>query len=243
MRIGRATTRARAALEPFKRQAVFAAVFIFLVVFQVRAISVWKHGVPACDPGRHTRLVGNLGGAVVAQTMRLETDGFSSVTVRARAHGATPRGDVRIDLVDITMGPTGERRLFRDVRPAGELVRSDTFTFTFPPLAASNGRFYRLEIRPPGGADGQGLALVASRQACYRDGMLQINGREQWGDLAFTAGADRDTIFRAVDLAFQRGGSATFPSRWSTIAAWLLFNVALAAFLWGLLVPPLRTDA
>lgn len=204
-----------------------------LIGYQIHAIFLETHGVPSCVPGSRTRLLDPLGGsAAVAQTMTLESDGFSSIALAARSERVRVEGEVEFELLDVTDTTSRPSPFFRRVEPAAAVAAADEFTVRFPSIAASAGRTYRLEIRMPGTASRQGLALVASRDACYRGGMLLVDEREVWGDLAFRARAETDTVFRAAAWALVHSAMPLRSKGW-LIAAWLLYNLALAAFLVG----------
>jgi len=105
-------------------------------------------------------------------------------------------------------------------------------TFNFRPVAGSAGGVFqfRLQLLRPIPADHPAVGLMASFDDAVPEGTLTIGGREQWGDLGFEAGGDRETVYDA----FRRHTDSSLPAplRAMPIQLGLLFayNCALVMF-------------
>jgi hypothetical protein len=229
---------ARAPARPVRqRLAAFFVVFGALAGGEVYGLFVRETGVPRVDRGPDARLVGEIAGsAAVAQTFVVGVDGFDGVTVEARPFGDAAAGTVVFDVAQIDPRLESSAQvtpLYRILRPARDVVRAPRYRIAFPPIAGSHGRLYRLEVRVPDAAPGQGLGLWATRDQVYRGGVLTVNGREEWGDLVFRASAARATPFRDM----QHRLAAWHPAAGSPLllgALLVLYNAGLALATWFL---------
>lgn len=125
----------------------------------------------------------------------VKAPGFSSVTVYPRPASRAPTGNVLISLYDVT--DDREPQAIRQVSaPTAELAGSESLTLQFPPQP-STYREYALEVSVVNGSDGQGIGLLATRGGMsndiYRAPAMFINGRLQFGNLAFRTTVDGAT--------------------------------------------------
>ena len=193
--------------------------------YECYALFVQPHGL-AGNGGGPTRLVGEIAlGTGVRQTFWMNADGLNGIAVRARASGATVEGDAVLELSEILDG-VGTAGIYRIVHPAQHLAASSSYWWRFPPLEHSRGRRYRLSIQLPETPDGSGLVLEATVENAYREGMLWLGDREQWGDLVFETSAARATVFAGLQSLWRDlpwgVGAVSFG------VVFVLFNVALA---------------
>jgi hypothetical protein len=110
-----------------------------------------------------------------------------------------------------------------------------TYRFEVPAIAASAGRRYRLEISAPAAAPATALGFRATRDQAYAGGALTVGGREQWGDLVFSARAEQATVFRRLEHRL-RSWPIWIRSRVTLGALMVIYNWALVVFAWHLLV-------
>jgi hypothetical protein len=226
---------------------VFVTLFGALFAIEIHLLFYRQSGVPAVARGDRPRLLGEVAGpAAIVQTFRMETDGLSGITVEARPSKDRVSGLVVFSLREIpapvTPIPTPHAppaaavspTLFRVLKPATQVVAAESVRVDFEPIEDSKGRMYQLRIEAPDVPAGQGIALWATRDQAMRGGVLTVNGREEWGDLVFTAHATRATLFRRIEYAL-RGQPAWLRSRVTLGFLIVLYNWALAAFTWYML--------
>jgi hypothetical protein len=227
---------------PLRRRAgVFALVLSVIVGAELYAVFVQQQGVPRSTLGRRRFLAGEVAGAVVvSQTLRMDAPGFHRIRVYAQPFSQPVSGDVIFTLKEIARD--GERELYRLVRPAASVVRGGSFDVDFPAIAASEGRRYRLEVRAPNAPAGRGIGLWATNEERHAGGALFIDGKEQWGDLAFDAFAASSTAYDYVDRAL-RGKPWPLSARPFLGAVFVAYNVGLAALLWMFIVRRPRDGA
>lgn len=139
-------------------------------------------GRPSND-GLRRYVLGEIAGDLNAgQTLALRADGLSSVTIYPRPTNDAPSGSATIELRDVTTEPPVV--IQQQTTPVAELVDAGEVTLSFPPQR-SFARRYELELRVADAPKGQGLGLLATRGAGYRDGRLRVIGRNRFGDLVF----------------------------------------------------------
>jgi hypothetical protein len=230
------------------RTFVFVALAGALFVYEAWVLFVHQTGVPVIAPGDRPRLAGEIAGRVVlTQSFTLEAAGLSAIVIEP--HGpaeGSQEGDVVFLLVDLgnAVRPAADgagvvegREVARVVRPLAEVVASSRYRISFPPIADSAGKRYRLIIAAPALSPGRGLQVLATRDQTYAGGVLTVGDKEEWGDLVFRAEAEDATIFRRVQAAL-RHAPLWLGSPWVLGAIVLLYNWALAVFAWYMLVPP-----
>lgn len=124
--------------------------------------------------------------------------------------------------------------LVRVTPPVTEVFRRSRYEFSFPGIERPAGREFRVSVSLPATPPGQGLTLLTGREDRYGPGRLGIDGRDQWGDLAFDTRATG--AVRAGRLDQWLGAYPRWmQSSWLLVAvllalnAWLLWAVRLAA--------------
>lgn len=215
-----------------RRLLVFGLVFGGLLVYQVWALAIVDYGVPEVAAGRSPVWLGEVAGPVtVAQTFRVDANGLSGVTVRARPAGASPRADLDVvfEIAEIAEDRSF-RPLFRMARRFDEVVATRHHTIRFPPIAGSAGRRYRVEIGVPLAGAGEGIDVLASREPRHGGGAAFLGGREHWGDLEFAATAAEATAVRRLEARL-----ASWPGAGARLMLGVLFiayNAVLGLFVW-----------
>jgi hypothetical protein len=214
----------------------FWALLVFGVVWwQVHAVFVRQSQVAACEADE-TVLVGEVAGdTTVSQVFAMPLDQLSGVTVHARPHGTRASGAVEFGLSAID--EKGEASLlFRQARPVEEVLARDGYTWSFGPVAGSEGRRFRVEVGMPETKAGEGIGLVATRGDTCRAGALVVGDRERWSDLVFSTTSPLATAFGRLRHALRSVPAWLF-SPWLVFLVFALYNAALAAGLWLLLRP------
>ena len=215
---------------------VLAVLYVPVLVFQVQKLWLEPSGIAVSGDGGWPVLAGEIAGHLnVSQTLHMRAAGFEAITVKVRPWKERPVGTVFFRLFD--MGVGNERTLlFEAMRSAEAVVAADTFTWRFHPIANSRDRRYELEVSMPSAPPGQGLGLVASADRLYRDGLLRINGKGQWGDLVFTTGATSEHVYRGFASSL-RGAPEWMRSPVLHGAAFACLNACLCLLLWLALRP------
>lgn len=136
-------------------------------------------------------------------------------------------GALRFELHDFT---DGVRILSRYV-PAAELGRGRGYRLAFDRQRDSLGREFRLDVSAPDPTRlATGVALWANKGDAYDAGVLFINDRERWADLAFTTHAPAGRSHLAKIAAFSTGASGTargFLTLLAMAAYWVVLAVVL----------------
>lgn len=218
--------------RPPGRRIAFTVAVVMVLGGQLYGIFGQQQGVPRSTLGRPKFLAGEVsGGTVVSQTLWLDAPGFHRIRIYAEPFSESVTGDVVFTLKEVT--PHAERELYRIVRPAAAVVQDDAFDIDFPALAQSEGRRYRIDVRAPNTPVGHGVGLWATNGERHAGGALFIDGKEQWGDLAFDAFAASSRAFDYLDRPLH---DKPWPvsARWFLGAVFVAYNVALAALLWML---------
>jgi hypothetical protein len=215
-----------------RRLLVFGLVFGGLLAYQVWALAVVDYGVPEVEAGRSPVWLGEVAGPVtVAQTFRVDANGLSSVTVRARPAGASPRPDLDVVFEVAEVGDDRSvRPLFRMARRLDEVVATRRYTIGFPPIADSVGRRFRVEIGVPLAGAGEGIELLASREPRHGGGAAYLGGREHWGDLEFSATADGATAVPRLEARLASWPEAGVRAMLGVL--FVSFNAVLGLFVW-----------
>jgi hypothetical protein len=121
-------------------------------------------------------------GVRLAEAFTMYADGFTAITVRPSQVG-TPRGTLRFE-ISVSPPDTAPTVRRADV-PAMDVVRGDTFRFTFPPIAYSKNDQYRLTITSTPGMPAGGVAFWRTKENTNPEDMLIFNGVQRWGDLVY----------------------------------------------------------
>jgi hypothetical protein len=223
------------------RRLLFVAAMTAIVAYQAWSVFFRPLGIPANPAGSRPLTIGEIAGPrVVSQTFRLGVDGFDSITLDVRPWAAAADGVVTFrfwqqhESAWWLFRPLEPRSLLFEIRrPAQEVTAASRYTLRFSPLE-SKATVYTLDIEAPATPIGAGIGLLASRDP-YRDGQLTVDGRSQWGDLAFSTTATKSTLFlyRAGDA---RSGLDIARRLAPLIAGLLLLDVALGAIIWWLIL-------
>lgn len=186
-------------------------------------------------------------GSLVEERIVPKSDGLSSVTIYPRPAAPAPTGNVLIELYDVTDG--GQPQAVRQVSaPTVELARMPSFTMHFQPQQ-STYREYVLQVSVSGGSDGQGIGLLATRRGDVHDHPFEssmfINGRRQFGNLAFKTTVDGATS-NFGSIASQLAHRGVPAARVALALVLLLKSAALwfiiRAVAAGPIVPPMPSQ-
>lgn len=222
------------------RLALCALIVAILAAWQVYAVFVRESSVAACAATGSTVRVGEIaGGTAVSQVFAMPLDELSGVIIHASAYAERASGVVHFGLSAIDE-KGGASFLFGERRPVEEVVARDLYTWSFGPIAASEGRRFRVEISMPESRPGEGLALLATRGDTCRAGALVVGDRERWSDLVFSTTSPLSTAFGRLRHALRDVPAWVF-SPWLVGLVFLAYNAALAAGVW-LLLRPSRLD-
>jgi hypothetical protein len=163
------------------------------------------------------------GEIALSQTFVPGADGLESITLHPRSAGRSPVG-----AAELVLEADGDAvAQARATVPAAALVAAEAWTWRIPRIEASAGRRFRITVRVPAAARGEGLTFELGPPD-YRWGELRIGGRQQWGDLKFATGASRA---RTLDTLRQLRRTLPWPFGTDTVLvlALLVLNAALVA--------------
>lgn len=220
-----------------RRFAAVALVCAIVFAYELYAIFFVTHGAPANALRSGQYLAGEIAGEHVAsQTFQLKTNGFSSITLYPAVFGQDADGNVVFELHRLGADER-DRLVFQTSRPSAEVLSRSSLTLDFPALSDSDGGLFRIDVRMPDAAPGRGLGLWANRENSYRDGTLLVDGREQWGDLAFETAAPGATAFRHVQQLLSNQPS-WLASPFTLALVFGFYNVALFAFVFSAMRQP-----
>ncbi|MBE3134465.1 MAG: glycosyltransferase family 39 protein, partial [Acidobacteria bacterium] len=109
-------------------------------------------------------------------------------------------------------------------------VRDDSPALRFTPVARAWDQFFRVRVKlAEAGVDE--IALLVNARSTYRGGVLRIDGREQWGDLVFSAGSRDGSLLASLALV-QGGVPASLRSGITVLILLVLFAAAAAGAVW-----------
>jgi len=138
--------------------------------------------LPADDVGWRKFQVPVNGEIAVSQTFAMTADGLHGVEVQAEAVGEAPSGILAYELTETGSGVVRQGEI-----PVARALSSQAFTVEFEPIEDSKDAAYRFDLSSSHSQPASGIAVWATKGDRYRDGALQINGRDRWADLAFKA--------------------------------------------------------
>jgi len=141
-----------------------------------------QSGVPDNPPAARPLLLST--SHRVVQTFVMTADGFDGFTIwfgpdRGASAVLIELGEIRADATRILVG--------RFVVPAGATTARHIVRLS--PIAHSAGKTFWLDIRSVDDRT-RAPSLVSNRDNTYTSGTLRVDGREQWGDLAFSTTAE-----------------------------------------------------
>jgi hypothetical protein len=206
--------------------AMLAAVLVAVqaaVVFGVRVAETR----PVFNPAELAPSLELYGDRVLSQTFLAHADGLTAITVYPVRRAGPVAGPV-----EVTLEVEGQAPIARASVPAADVVAGPEWTWTFPPVAASAMRRFRLRVALPRAAEGSGLSLAIGPPT-YGDGALHVGVRPQWGDLRFETRSEHS---RVIDLLQRR--PAVRRGAWVTVAAlaaMLVLAASLSALTLGLI--------
>lgn len=180
--------------------------------------------------GRRPLGVSALGeGRQISQTFVAHADGLEALQVGFSSGSEAVVVEVEAALAELTT--EGAVPLYR-WRAGEAFVGRKSHTFVFPPVRKSRGRMYRLDLRLVRPATAP-IAIDACADDVLRPGRLMIDGREQWGDLAFRArAASRYRNF----LTGARGLPGAARSGELPLLLLAMYNAAMIAFVYYMIV-------
>lgn len=224
---------------------------VLLGVYQVHALYVRPIGATANGPTEAGSLVELRGGATIGQEIRVGAQGLSTITVfpaplQASTNALAPPspeatagggGDGRVVFAlhglpeEYPRAQTPVVALAREELPLARVLEGEAFDWRFPPVPSSRGRIVRLEISVP--ADSQAtFALRTTVEDGHRDAAFTVDGREQWGDLAFATTTTGDT---AASNAALNANAYVGSMGWLAVLVAVAGVNALMAGAWWLL--------
>ncbi len=211
----------------------FAAAVAATVAREVRVLCLDQPGMPQSGPGAQTSWITLSTRTTVGQTMRVHSDGFNEITVRARAINSDATGEVVFQLTDVCE-LSRERAVFRTSRPVAEVTASERFRLSFADVARSAGHRYRLSITVMEFVPTRGVQLLMNDADVLRRESFSVNGQEHKGELVFETSARTGTLFRATQAAVQRV-SVLLGATWFLIAVLVSYHIGLLSLLFVML--------
>lgn len=219
-----------------RRLAAFLLLFGSIFGYEISRLLFVQHGTPRVSPVRDRTTLIHLGGRrELAQTFRIDADGFEAVTVHARPGRGDVAGDVVFELYELAAGR--DRLRYRITHTAAEVVAERSFRLSFPAIAVSGGRHFRLRVRARSTPPAQPMAFVANLTDEYDAGQLFVDGRERWGDLVFAASARDATVPWRLDQIMPVG-PRWLRTWWFAGALFLSWNAVLAYACFLAVAPP-----
>jgi hypothetical protein len=201
-----------------------------LVAFEGYAWLIARSGEAAYLP-REDELVAPVyagGVARVGQSFMMRADGLEAVRVFARARGGPPLGEAQLELLQIGI----DRPIARLAVPAAALTAAAPYEWSIPRVDRSAGQTFLLVVSVPDAPPDRGLFLDVGPPR-YADGVLTINGRDQWGALKFSTRAARARTIETVrDL--RRRAPGWLQSELVLVAMGLAINLAIACLIYDL---------
>jgi hypothetical protein len=116
----------------------------------------------------------------VSQTFAMTSDGLHGFEFEPEALGGAPSGRLTYELMETGSGVVRQGEL-----PVARVLSSSSYTVEFEPIEDSKDAVYRFDLTSSRSEPAIGIAVWATKGDRYPDGVMQINGRDRWGDLAF----------------------------------------------------------
>ena len=170
-----------------RRRALFVGTLAVMLGMFAWEFGRYPAGGPSSMPSGQAYQIPLTPGSEIAQTLIIPWHNFDRVRLHVLIEGRASGGvQVAID----RLGPRDEVVVDRDVRQAQATVRGVAseadVDLTFPPIRDSAGQRYRLRAVAPVVVDGK-MALAANHDNTYPLGSLYVSGRQEPGDLVFSA--------------------------------------------------------
>jgi hypothetical protein len=169
------------------------------------------------------------GGVAVEQTFTMEARGLYAFTAHPRPAGKRLTGPLVFEVFDAA--ESGDHALYRLVTPAASVVGRRSFTWEFPPIELPAPRVFKVRIGLPDTPFGEGIQLDTLAHDLYPSGVLEVAGKQLWGDLVF------ETDAREAHMVERLGAlGAAYPKALGSVPAlltWVLIcNLAFARAIW-----------
>jgi hypothetical protein len=212
----------------------FVLVSACALAIGVYALFFWNPGLAVNVARGRTFTARVTGDRGVSQSFAPGADGLSGITVAAIVSAtAAPRGSVQFNLFE-TDALQGDRLVLSTQVLLERMAASAEYRLPVPPQGRSGLKRYRLDVRAEGLVPGDDAGLLATVDDTYPDGRLFVDGREQWGDLVFSAEATRASVAGMFDhhvrQVFPDGG------RWPVVAISVLWSLGLLVLLYVVIV-------
>jgi hypothetical protein len=195
--------------------------------FGVAAILLWALFVEPTatgqSPGVRRFLTVEVSGQWrLAQRFRMNRPDFSAIEIRPAAVGPVA-GRYVLTLRD---------REAPDIARVGEvaaadLVKDESYTFQFAPIANSAGHEFQFEISPAAAPRGGGIAFWATKGARRDEGALSINDQPRWASLVFQTHTPAVPLIRAL----LRKDGPDRPPQWLALVGLVAFCLSLRVVL------------
>ena len=218
------------------RAAVAAGIsFVVLLLVAAGVIRTVAQAAPDVPPGPKPQPLVLNPATRIEQTFFMPPRQFSQVTVRLARPGPVD-GRLRV-AVDRLLG-TDLRQVEEVVAGVIDLrgVQGESAALRFAPVPRAWDQYFRVCVElTEGGRDK--VALLVNARSTYRRGMLRVDGREQWGDLVFSAGSPDGSLLTSLGL-MQGGVPAGLRSGAVLIGLLVLFVAAASGAVWTVAAIP-----
>ena len=122
------------------------------------------------------------GATRISEQFVMNRAGLQAIAVRAAAVGRVD-GEISVELWQVRTHTASIVR--RGVLRASDLVASDAYQFTFPPLSNSKDTMYRLVLASSSERPSHGVAFWATKGDRLHGATLMYGTIPRWADLAF----------------------------------------------------------
>jgi hypothetical protein len=207
------------------------------LLFQVDALFVRQAGAPQNPPGTPAAVVSLGPDDRASQVIRVDAADLSSISLFPVPEATRADARVALEVWELpeaffwTGGGQGTL-VYRLERGGDALAAAPEFRLDIPRRAESRARFFRLDVHNVSPGPEARVALRANGERGHPPGSLHVNGREQWGDLAFLTTAGRATASaNLAHLVAERTGWRR--TGWLVAGGLLALTAVLCLFLWG----------
>jgi hypothetical protein len=220
------------------RRTAFVLCLIVLFGYEAYALFVRGAGTTAHEPRaneRHLTLEVNAN-TPLSQTFVMHADELSGVEIFAR-----PSDQPAVGPLEVTVSREIGAEWTRITRASLDVARLDlsgtgSVMVTTPRVASSAGATFRVDVAMPQTPRGHGLRFEAGGPT-YVQGVMEMGGRQAWGDLKFRTVARRTTVFDNI-----RHIRRAWPPVLQNDVVWILIlvivNWALATVIYYLAFAP-----
>ena len=159
----------------------------------------------------------------LAQLFIMDGLDLSGIELRATAVGPVS-GSLVFTLRDIDTGHEVSAHV-----AAEDLVRAESYVFSFPPIQLSSDHEFRLDVAPSPGTARSGVAFWATKGARLNYGGLLINDMPRWASLAFRTRTPAVAPIRAMFGARDPQRPPQWLAAIGLAGAWLALRFVLKA--------------